>query len=151
GLDLFNLCAGGQIELEVVIVHLRLRGSRGVSDDEEAHALHRSAVGLEADDVGGHAEIGDFGRDIIDLDVGRVDTGRGHLMIGNSLMDGADEVRTGSAGEFEAEFSAAVGLGVGGDIHAVGEVDENDLIARGGFAGGAVGYGAGESLGGGRG
>ncbi len=53
----------------------------------------RSAVGLEANDVGGHAEVGDFGRDVVDLDVDRVDAGRRHLMIGNSLMDGADEVR----------------------------------------------------------
>ena len=48
GLHLFNLCARGHIELEVVIVHLRLRGRRRVVDDEQTHALHGSAVGLEA-------------------------------------------------------------------------------------------------------
>jgi len=63
-------------------------------------------------------------------------------------MNGADEVRSGCAGEFEAEFPVAVGFCVGGDFHAGGEVDEDDFIARGGFVGGAVGYGAGESLGG---
>ena len=147
---MLDLCAGGQIELEVVIVHLRLRRRRRVTDDEQAHALHGSAVGLEANDVGGHAEVGDFGRDVIDLNVGRVNAGRRHLVIINSLMDGADKVRTGY-GDFEAEFSVAVGLGAAGYVHAVGEVDDNDFIARGGFAGGAVGDGAGEGLGGGRG
>ena len=68
-------------------------------------------------------------------------------MIGNSLMDGADEVRPGSAGEFEAEFPVAVGFGVGGNFHAGGEVDENDFVANGGLAGSAVGDGAGEGLG----
>lgn len=69
-------------------------------------------------------------------------------MIRNALVDGADEVRPNFA-EFEAEFSAAVDLGVGSNIHAVAEVDENDFIADGGFVGGAVGDGAGEGLGGG--
>ena len=140
---------GGQIELEVVIVHLRLGGRRRVVDDEQAHALHRAVVGLEAHDVGGHAERRDFGRDVIDLDVDRIDAGRRHLVISDSLMDGADQVRPGAAGESEAEFAAAVGLGVGGDVHAVGEVDQDDFIAGGGLAGGAVGDGAGEGLGGG--
>ena len=70
-------------------------------------------------------------------------------MIGNSLMDGADEVWTGH-GDFEAEFSVAVDLGAAGHVHAVGEVDENDFIACGGLVGGAIGDGAGEGLGGGR-
>ena len=64
-------------------------------------------------------------------------------MIGNALMDGADEVRPGSAGEFEAEFSGAVGFGAAGNVHAVGEVDEDDLVAGGGLVGGAVGHRAG--------
>jgi hypothetical protein len=68
-LQLFNLCAGGQIELEVVIVHLRLRRRGRVIDDEQAYALHGSAVGLEANHVGGHAEIGDFRRYIINFDI----------------------------------------------------------------------------------
>ena len=66
-------------------------------------------------------------------------------------MDGADEVWPGSSGEFEGEFSLAVGLGVGGDFHGGGEVDENDFVSGGGLVGGAVGDGAGEGLGGGRG
>src|SRR5229473_6040027 len=66
-------------------------------------------------------------------------------------MDGANEVWSGSSGEFEAEFPVAVGLGVGGDFHRGGEVDEDDFVSRGGLAGGAVGDGAREGLGGGRG
>ena len=148
GLHLLNLRAGGQIELEIAIVHLRFGGRGCVADDEEAHPLHGSAVGLEANDVGGHAEIGDFGRHVIDVHIGRVDAGRRHLMIGNSLMNGADEVRPGH-GDFEAEFSVAVDLGAAGHVHAVGEVDENDFIADGRLVGGAVGDRAGEGLGGG--
>jgi hypothetical protein len=68
-------------------------------------------------------------------------------MIVNSLMDGADEVWAGY-GNFETEFAVAVGLGAAAYVHAVGEVDDNDFVADGGFAGGAVGHGAGESLGG---
>lgn len=71
-------------------------------------------------------------------------------MIGDSLMDGADEVWPGD-GDFEAEFSSAVGLGAAAHIHAVGKVDEEDFVADGGLAGGAVSDGAGEGLGGGRG
>ena len=72
-------------------------------------------------------------------------------MIGNTLMDGADEVWSGSSGKFEAEFSVAVGFGVGGDFHGGSEVDENDFIAGSRLFGGAVGDGAGEGLGVGRG
>lgn len=64
-------------------------------------------------------------------------------MIGDSLMDGADEVRSGGSGEWEAEFAGAVGLGCGGYVHAAAEVDEKDLVAGSGLARGAVGYGTG--------
>ena len=64
-------------------------------------------------------------------------------MIGNALMDGADEMRLRSAGEFKAEFSVAVCLGAARYIHAIGDVDEDDFISRGGLVGGAVGDDAG--------
>jgi len=63
-------------------------------------------------------------------------------MIGNSLMDGADQVRAGD-GDFETELSLAVGFGGAAYVHAIGEVDEDDFIAGGGLVGGAVGDGAG--------
>ena len=63
-------------------------------------------------------------------------------MISNSLMNGADEVRA-RHGDFEAEFAGAVDLGAAADVHAIGQVDENDFIAYGGLAGGAVRDGAG--------
>ena len=142
GLDLFELGAGRQEEFEVVIVHLRLGWRRGVVDDEEADALHGSGVGLKADDIGGDAEAGNFRRDVVDVHVDGVGAGRGHLVIGDALMDGADEVGTGRSVEGEAEFAGAVGLGGGGNIHAVGEVDEKDFVSGGGLVGGAVGDGA---------
>jgi hypothetical protein len=72
-------------------------------------------------------------------------------MISNSLMNSANKMRPGAVRKFEAELSVAVGLGAGSHIHAVGDVDENNFIARGGFAGGAVGHGTGEGLGSARG
>jgi hypothetical protein len=123
-LQLFDLGARRKIELEIVIIHLRLWRRRRVVGDEEAHTLHGSTVSLKANHVGGHAKAGDLGRDVVNVHVGRVDARRRHLMIGDSLMDGADEVRSGGSGELEAEFASAVGLGGSGHVHAAGEVDE---------------------------
>ena len=44
------------------------------------------------------------------------------------------------------KFSGGVGFRLVGDFHAVGQVDEDDLIAHGGLASGAVGDGARERL-----
>jgi hypothetical protein len=148
-LQLFDLRAGGKVKLEVVVVHLRLCGRRVVIDDEQAHALHGSAIGLKANDVGGDAEAGNLGCDVVHIHVGRVHAGRRHLVVSNSLMDGANEMRAGGSGELEAESSAVVGLGRGGDFHGGGEVDEDDLVACSGLVGGAVGDGADQGLGGG--
>ena len=70
-------------------------------------------------------------------------------MIGDSLMNRANEVRTGRSRELEAELSGGVGLGAASHDHAIGQVDEDDFVSGGGLAGGGVGDGAGEGLGGG--
>ena len=57
----------GQVELEVVVVHLCLRWGRRVVDREQTLAVQLSAVGFEAEHVGGHAEVSDFLRDVIYL------------------------------------------------------------------------------------
>ena len=72
-------------------------------------------------------------------------------MIVDSLMDGAEEVRAARIGEFEAELAGGVSLGAAGNVHAIGDVDEDDLVSGSGLVGGAVGDGAGEGLGVGRG
>ena len=145
-----DLGAGGQIELEIAIVHLG-DGRRGiVVDCEQADALQAARVGLEAGDIGGEREAIDFLRDVVDLDLNRVRAGRGELVIGDSLMDGADEMRTSGAiagVELETELAGGVSLGAAGNVHAAGEVDEDNLDSGGGLVVGAVGDGAGEGLG----
>lgn len=68
-------------------------------------------------------------------------------MIGDSLMDGAHEVRALSI-EFEGEVAFGVGLGASGFLHALAELEQDDFVARAGLAGGAVFHRAGEGLGG---
>ena len=55
GLHLRDFGAGGQIELEIVIVHLGDGGRGSVVDGEQANALQAGLVGLQAEDVGGEA------------------------------------------------------------------------------------------------
>src|SRR5206468_1066110 len=52
-----ELRAIGQVELEVVVVHLCLRWSRRVVDREQTLAVQLSTVGLETEYIGGHAEV----------------------------------------------------------------------------------------------
>jgi hypothetical protein len=103
-----------------MIVHLRPGGNRRVAHREQALGAQLSALGLKAQHVGGHAEVGDFPGNVIHLDFDRVGAGRGHLVIGDALVDSADQVRAAAVGELETEFSGAVRLGLGGDFHAVG-------------------------------
>ena len=49
----------------------------------------------------------------------------------------------------ELEFSFGVGLGAGGLFHAVGQLDENDIVAGRRLVGGAIVHRAGEGFGGG--
>ena len=59
-------------------------------------------------------------------------------------------IRCGPVVEIEAEVALGVGLGAGGFFHAIAELDENDFIARGRLAGGAILHRPGESFGGGK-
>ena len=72
-------------------------------------------------------------------------------MVSDSLMDGANEMRTlGSVFQREAEFACRVNFGIGSDVHAIGEIDEDDLVPGGRLVGSAIGDSAGEGLGGGQ-
>jgi len=53
--------------------------------------------------------------------------------------------------ELEAELAFAVGFGAAGFFHTLTEFEEDDLVPRGGLAGGGVFDGAGQGLGGGEG
>ncbi len=71
-------------------------------------------------------------------------------MVGNILMDGADQVRGLSVVELETELAVGVGFGAAGLFHAGAEFEENNFVSGGGLVGGGVFYGAGEGLGGAR-
>ena len=52
-------------------------------------------------------------------------------MVGDALVDDADQVRISAVVEFEAELSLGVGLGAGSFFHAVGELEEDNIVAGG--------------------
>ena len=68
-------------------------------------------------------------------------------MVGDVLMDGANQVRGLRVVELEAELAFGVGLGAAGFFHALAELEDDDFVAGGGLAGGGVFYRAGEGLG----
>ena len=89
--------------------------------------------------------------DVVDLDLDRSRSGRRHAVIGDFLMDYANQMRALSIVEFEAEMAFGVGLGAAGFFHALAEAEQDDVVAGGGLAGGGVLDGAGQGLGGGEG
>ena len=91
-----------------------------------------------------------FLADVVDFNLDRSGSRRRHAVIGDVLVDDADEVRSLSV-EFEGEIAFGVGLGAPGFFHALAEAEEDDFVAGGGLAGGGVFHGAGQGLGGGEG
>src|SRR6476660_3972822 len=81
---------------------------------------------------------------IVSLNRDRVRAWRRHLVVGHALMDNTDQVWRISVIESAGKFSLCVGLDVRDFLHAGAELDEDDLVAGGGFVAGAVGYGAGD-------
>ena len=78
-----------------------------------------------------------FLADVVDFDLDRRGSGRGHAVIGDFLMDDADEVRALGI-ELETEIAFGVGLGAAGFFHALAEAEQDDFVAGGGLAGGDV-------------
>ena len=66
-------------------------------------------------------------------------------MIGHALVNGANQMRAVVI-ELKCEVALGICLGASGFFHALAQLDEHDVIARGGLLGCAVGDGAGESL-----
>ena len=149
GLAFFDLGSIRDIELEVVLVHLRAGRLGVVLHGEGALDLELSSTGLEAHDVGDDFDAIDFLTDVVDFDFDRSGSRRGHAVIGDFLMDDADEVRA-LAVKFETEVAFGVGLGASGFFHALTEAEENDLVTGGRLARGGVFDRAGEGLGGGQ-
>jgi hypothetical protein len=67
-------------------------------------------------------------------------------MVGNSLVNGANQMRRLRVVDGETEFAFSIGFRVPRFFHALGEFEQNDLVSGGRFAGGAVLHGSGESL-----
>ncbi len=64
---LIDLRAVGQIELEVLVVHLGARRAGAVVDREQADALQLVALRLKAHHVGGDADAVDFLGHVVNL------------------------------------------------------------------------------------
>ena len=142
--------AFGNVELQVVLVHLGTRWLGVVDHGESALDLELALSGLEAHDVGDDLNTFDLLADIVDFDFHRGCSRRSHAVIGDFLMDDADEVWALGI-ELEAEVALRIGLGASGFFHALTEAEEDDVVSGSGLAGGGVLYGAGEGLGGGEG
>ena len=68
-------------------------------------------------------------------------------MVRHALVDDADQVGAGSIVELHAEVALGVGLSAARLFHPLAQTEKDDVIASGGFVGGAVRDLAGESLG----
>ena len=142
--------AVGHVELEVVLVHLGAGRLGVVGHSESTFDLKLSLTGLEAHDVGDDFDAFDFLANVIHFDFHRSGSWRRHTVIGDFLVDYADEMWALGV-EFEREIALGIGLGASGFFHALTEAEEDDVVSGGGLAGAGVFDGAGQSLGGGEG
>ena len=67
-------------------------------------------------------------------------------MVGNSLVNGANQMRRLGVVDGETEFAFGIGFRVPGFFHALAELEQNDFLSGARFAGGAVLHGSGESF-----
>ena len=70
-------------------------------------------------------------------------------MVGDAVVNGADQVRRLRVVELEGEVAFCVRLGARRFFHALPEAEQNYIVAGGGLAGGGVLHGAGKGLSGG--
>ena len=59
-------------------------------------------------------------------------------MVGNSLVNGANQMRRPRVVDGETEFAFGIGLRVPRFFHPLAESEQNDFVTGGRFAGGAV-------------
>src|SRR6266852_6014844 len=143
-----NPGAFGQIELEVLVVHLGARRVGSVVHREQACALQLVSLGLKAHDVGGDTDALNFFGYIEDLQLYGVRSRGRHAVIGDALVNGANQMRT-CVGKFEAEVAARVCFGASRFLHPLAQFDQYDVISAGWLVGGSVLEGATKGLGGG--
>ena len=146
-----DLRALGHVELQIAFIHLRARRLGRVLHGEGAHDFQLSLLDLNPHDVGDDLDAVNFLAHVVDFDLDGRGSRRGHAVIGDALVNGADQVGALGVVEFEGEIAFGVGLGAAGFFHALTQTQQDDLVARGGLAGGGVFHGAGQGLGGGEG
>ena len=135
------------------ILELRSMNSRrSLEALDDLLSRYRRVLALIAYRVlGNHEDAVDFFADVIHFEFDGSGSGRRHAVVSDVLMNGADEMWSLRVFELEAEVSVGVGLGAAAFFHALAKLEQDDIVAGGGFARGGVFYRAGESLGGGEG
>ena len=141
----------GNVELKVVLIHLSAWRLGRVLHVELADDLELSLLDLDAHDVDDHFDALDLFRDVIDFDFDGSGAGRGDAVVGDVLMDGADQMGRLGVVELEGEVALSVGFGAAGFLHALAELEQDDFVSGGGLVGGGVLDRAGQGLGGGEG
>ncbi len=148
--------------------HAALRNGAGAADEGTLGKVEFEAVGAKLgagrgggvedlenfDDVklvgrGFYVELFDAGADAVDVGGGIVDghgysggAGLDRLEVVGLLVGDADEVHA-VVGDLEGKAAAGVGGGAGGLLHGLLKLDEDDVVADGGLAGGFIDDGAG--------
>src|SRR5207245_764176 len=133
-------------ELEVLLVHLRAWRVGSVVDRKQSDALQLGPLRLEAHHVRGDTQCLDLLRHIVDFELHRGCSRRGHAVVSHALMNGAHQVRAAGVVELEAEVAFGVSLGAASLFHALGKAEQHDIVARGGLVRSAVLDPAGEGF-----
>src|SRR5580658_6115655 len=134
------------VELKIVLIHLSARRLRRVLYPKFTGHFKPATGPLDAHDISDHRDSVDFLADIIDFDFHRRRSWRRHAVIGNVLMNGAHEMWSLRVFQFETEFTPGVSLGTASFLHALAQLQQDNLISSRRFAGRGISYRAGESL-----
>ncbi len=86
---------------------------------EHADDLELSLFDLDAHDVGDYCDAFYFFADVIDVNFDGSGSGRRHAVVGDLLMNGADQVRRLGVFDLESEIAFGVGFGAAGFFHAL--------------------------------
>ena len=149
GRGAFNDGASRKVKLKCVIAELGARWVGVVFDEEVLNHLENLAgfVSLETNDGGFTGDAFDLCGGVIHVDVdGPGARGRGAEVV-RLIVGDADEVDA-CVRDLEREAAAAIGLGARAFLHALRELDQDDIVAGCGFVGGFVGDDAGDGFGG---
>ena len=137
------MCPVRNVELEVALTHLGARRGRGILHSKLPRDCHLALRRLDTHDVSDHGNAVNFFCDVVDFERDGRSSGRCHAVIGDVLMNGANQVRGVGILEFETELAFGIGLGTTGFFHTLAQLKYDNLISHRGFAGSGVLHGAG--------